>query len=126
MARGSGSQAIYSAFEQINSRSIENTALGQVLPVELDDAETTTLRVIFRLMLNAPEASGFDGADIAAAALPEESPAEQSEYLPLIAETSRSLIDKGLAEEVGGERWKLTTAGLQVESGLLQSDLQAR
>jgi hypothetical protein len=126
MARGSGRQAIHAAFEQINSRSIENTALGQVLPVELDDAETTTLRVIFGLMLGAPEASGFAAADIAAAALPEEGTAEQSEYLPLIAETAHSLVSKGLAEETPDERWKLTTAGLQVEGGLLQSDHSTR
>src|SRR5947208_14612506 len=102
MGRGSGSDAIHAAFEQINSRSIENTALGQVLPVELDDAETTTLRVIFRLMLSAPEAPGFTAADIAEAAIPDKDSAEQAEYFPLIAETASSLVEKGLAEESDG------------------------
>ena len=122
MGRGSGEDAIFAAFEEVSTRG--GRALDAV-SLELDDAEITTLRLTFRLMLGEPEAEGFSVAQIAAQALPDGSPDEQAEYFDVIADTAETLVEKGLAEadQSGDEPiWKLTTAGMQVESQLLSAD----
>jgi hypothetical protein len=123
MGRGSGENAIFAAFEEVSTRGAR--ALDAVSPVELDDAEVTTLRMTFRLMLGDPEARGFSVAQIAAQALPDGSPDEQAEYFDVIVDTAETLVEKGLAEaDQSGEEpvWKLTAAGMQAESRFLSAD----
>jgi hypothetical protein len=127
MGRGSGADAVFAAFDEFNTRSVDKTAVGAVLPVELADEEATTLRMLLYLMLRDKEGRGFDAAEIAATALPDDSPEERAEYLPVIAETSESLVEKGLAEKTSSDpadpSWKLTAAGIQYERGPFLADL---
>ncbi len=105
MGRGRGADAIFEAFEEINSRNglVAGTALEKVLPLELEQDEEMIFRSLFDCSMGDPEAPGF---------LP------QSDDYSIAAD---ALVAKGLAEK-NEEGWKLTKAGFQLMSQYLATD----
>jgi hypothetical protein len=93
MGRGRGADAIFEAFEEINSRN------GQVAGTALE----MIFRSLFDCSMGDPEAPGF---------LP------QSDDYSIAAD---ALVAKGLAEK-NEEGWKLTKAGFQLMSQYLAAD----
>ena len=105
MGRGSGADAIFAAFEEVNSRdgNLTGTALEKVLPLELEQDEEVILRSLFDCSMADPEAPGF---------LPQPGANE---------EAADALVEKGLAEK-NEEGWKLNKAGFQLMGQYLSID----
>jgi hypothetical protein len=105
MGRGRGADAIFEAFEEVNSRNgdLTGTALEEVLPLELEQDEEVILRSLFDCSMGDPEAPGF---------LPQAGDDEKA---------ADALVEKGLAEK-NEEGWKLNKAGFQLMGQYLSTD----